>query len=340
MSQKINRVTEVDFVKGVCILAVHLGHCCIDLGVITYLWQSFFMSAFFIFAGYWSKPTSFRRILKSTLLLYYLWTIGLHALMAVRDIRHGAFSISVWMSELKPILLGINQPDESSQLWFLVALFTTKLIWFAILRFISADRNRLYVTFFFAVTGIILNLNGIHEVPFRLVTAMIMLPLFAFGYMAKKYFGTAYTHFVHHIPSYLLLIIMWCLGTFLNYKIGGRTISVWSEKFNFFPLFYFNAISGTLVFLSLSRLIDCLKNNAIIRARNAICFYGRNSLTAFLSVNFEITIVNIIFAKFSPYAILPLTMRNIITFFAVILLQIPTAWILTNPKIARIALLK
>lgn len=113
---KDQRITEIDFVRGLCILAVHIGHCSIDLGAVTYLWQSFFMSAFFIFSGYLSKskPSSLLKLLKSTLLLYYLWTIGLHALMAFQDIRHGTFSLPVWISELKPIftILPISSSEK------------------------------------------------------------------------------------------------------------------------------------------------------------------------------------------------------------------------------------
>lgn len=338
MYQKNNRVTEVDFVRGICILAVHLGHCCIDLGIISYLWQSFFMSAFFIFAGYWSKPISFRKMMKSTLLLYYLWAIGLHALMAIREIRHGVFSIPVWIAELKSIVIGVNQPNESAQLWFLVALFTTKLIWSGVLHFVSTDKIRIYVTAVIATVGIILNINGIRGIPFRLVTAMVMLPLFVFGYAIKKYLG-AVNKCIDRMPDFILLTALWCLGVFLNFKFGGCTVSVWNERFNFFPLFYYNAISGTLVFLSLSKIIDRLNHKPIVYVRNVICFYGKNSLTAFLTVNFEITVINIMLEKLG-LSTLSLPIFNIITFCVVVLLQIPTAWILNRPKIARIALLK
>lgn len=335
-----SRITEVDFVRGICILAVHLGHSCIDLGIVTYLWQSFFMSAFFIFSGYFSKPISLKKLLKSTLLLYYLWAVGLHAIMAVRSIRHGVFSVSTWMSELKPIILGTSQPNESAQLWFLVALFTIKLIWSAILHFSSNDRNRFCVTAIIAIIGIILNLNGFRGVPFRLITAMIMLPLFAFGYIISKRNIDIVSAHSSKTLSFFLISIFWCLGTFLNFRIGGRTVSVWSEVFNFLPLFYFNAVSGTMVFLLLSRMIDKSSREIIIHVRNAVCFYGRNSLTAFLTVNFLIIIVGIMLAKLGLSITLSTTYYNIVICISVLLLQIPTAWVLNQPKIARIALLR
>lgn len=337
---KDQRITEIDFVRGLCILAVHIGHCSIDLGAVTYLWQSFFMSAFFIFSGYLSKskPSSLLKLLKSTLLLYYLWTIGLHALMAFQDIRHGTFSLPVWISELKPIILGISQPGESAQLWFLIALFTTKLIWEIILRLFADVKSRLLITSLIAAVGIFLNLNGVKSVPFRAVTAMIMLPLFVFGYMLSN----RYSQFPHKYtcPYFVALITVYFLGTFLNVKPFGHNISVWEELFNYFPLFYCNAISGTTVFLLGSVLIDRIGNTVLVRLRNVICYYGRNSLTAFLTVNFLIVIVYKLFSKIGLYAFVSSETCNILVCVTVIILQIPTARLLNNPKIAKIALLK
>lgn len=337
---KNHRITEIDFVKGLCILAVHIGHCSIDLGAVTYLWQSFFMSAFFVFSGYLSKqkPSSLLRLLKSTLLLYYLWTIGLHALMTFQDIRHGTFSISVWISELKSIILGISQPGESAQLWFLIALFTTKLIWEIILRLFANAKSRLLMTAIIAFVGILLNLNGVKSVPFRLVTAMIMLPLFVLGCILSKQYSkpsckNAYLYFFVLVPVYFL-------GTFLNVKPFGHNISVWEELFNYFPLFYCNAISGTAVFLLESVLIDRIGNTLLVRLRDMICFYGRNSLTAFLTVNFLIEVVHRLFSKIGMSAFVPSETCKILVCVTVIILQVPTAKLLNNPKIAKIALLK
>lgn len=337
-ADKDNRIKEVDFVRGICILAVHIGHCSIDLGVITYLWQSFFMSAFFIFSGYLSKRTSFMKLLKSTLLLYYLWTIGLHALMAIQDIRHGVFSISAWLSGLKPIILGISQPGESAQLWFLVALFSTKLIWEIILRLFTATRSRLFVTAIVALFGIILNISGIKAVPFRLITAMIMLPLLVFGYVLSEKNNELFSMRVY--SHFYVIVAIYLFGTFLNVQPFGHNISIWEELFNYFPLFYSNAISGTAVFLIISVLIDRIGNPILIYLRNAVCFYGRNSLTAFLTVNFLIVIANRIISKIVLYAFIPSVFCKIIVCISVILLQIPVARILNKPKIAKIALLK
>lgn len=175
------RITEIDFVRGISILCVHVGHCGIELGAVTKLWQTFFMSAFFLFSGFLSRQKPFRKILRSTLLLYYLWTVGLHALMAISDLRHGVFSLSAWLSALPPILLGINQPNESAQLWFLVALFTTQTLWLVLCRLLPSMKARLTAAAALMAVGIALNAAGIRAMPFRLATALIMLPVFAFG---------------------------------------------------------------------------------------------------------------------------------------------------------------
>lgn len=339
MHSSVKRITEIDFVKGICILSVHVGHCGINLGIVTYLWQSFFMSAFFIFSGYLSKQTSFKKMMKSTLLLYYLWAIGLHLLMSVQDLRHHAFSINDFLSDQRMIILGVKQPGEIAQLWFLVALFTVKLMWEIITHIFHSEKSRLIAIAIIACVGFVLNLNNIKEVPFRLVTAMIMLPLFAFGNSLKD-FGKGLFEKTSSLHVFAVTMICFFFGTFLNVKPFGHNISIWGEIFNFPFLFYCNAVLGTATFLMLSILIDKYGSRIVVKIRNAVCFYGRNSLTAFLTVNLLIVLVGKAFVKIGMRAILPLTLYNIIVCVIVILLQIPVAWFLNYPKVAKVLLLK
>ena len=335
-----SRIADIDFVRGICILAVHVGHCSIDCGFITYLWQTFFMSAFFIFSGYFSKSYTVKRILKSTLLLYYLWSIELHILMAIRAMYYRNFSITDWLAALKLIIIGVNQPNACAQLWFLIALFVVKLIWYFLLHLFSTDKARFLASAIIAVAGIILNTIGIHNAPFRLITAMIMLPLFVFGHMMSKYDLKRAFEYINPMCLFVLIASTWVLITLVTTKIYGHSVSVWKEEFNFIPIFYCNAVLGTCVFLLLSVIINNTNCKLLTCLHSLICFYGKNSLTAFLTVNMLIILVSDIITEIMTFLPLESMLKKIIICLCVLLLQIPIAKVLNLPKMRKIALLK
>ena len=339
------RITEIDFVRGLCILCVHMGHCGVVIGWGTRLWQTFFMSAFFLFSGYLGKQTSFGRILRSTLLLYYLWGIGLHILRAVPRLIRGTFSASSWLTVLGRILLGTKQPKESEQLWFLITLFTVEVLWFVITHVFKEKRARILTVAILLVAGIILNARGIRGLPFRLGTALMMLPLFVLGQIASEHREALTAAFSpgkwnRDLLRFAMLVLLWCFGAYVNYRLSKRTVSVWSEHYNTYLLFYLNAVTGTAVFLRLSQLIDRTNAKILTAPRNAVCFYGRNSRTAFLTVNFLILIVGRALNAAGVDALVSPMLGHVIKCAIVVLLQIPVAYVLNRPVFSKIFLLK
>lgn len=345
------RNQDIDFVRGVCIVCMFFGHCGVLLGPLTKLWNTFFMPAFFIFSGYFfrMKSGSTKKTLlyktKKSLGLYYLWAFGLHIVMGIIHYFQRTLLWSEWFHSCKLILLGIDQPNESAQLWFLVALFSVELMWILIVNYLPNTKSRIVAVAIIASLGVGLNSFGIKGVPFRFVTAMIMLPLFAVGVYVKEF---EKSRFVRNTFSALdngalwydlLLVVLWGAGAFVNVKLYGRTVSAWTETFNFHPLYFINAVTGTLVIHTISKRISQTNSKLLLTFRKAFCFYGKNSVVGLLTINFLIYLIMTPLSKLNLPQLPVHGTANVLTLLIVLLLLIPLSKLLNNPKISKYALL-
>lgn len=286
------RIGSIDFLKGFCLFCVFLGHALIDLGFATHLYQSFYMPAFFLLSGYcYKKTTSFREAIvrdgRRILAVYYIWTFGvLFAIMMYKlFITHsGTEDLLILM---KKTLLGIDQHQFVAPLWFLITLFSMRIIW-VILDFVINNRTIQHaIVFALAIIGCILNALGYTETPFRAVTALICLPFFSVGILTKDYRNATSRH---SLTPFLLILttLLWIACSLINVH-GRGAVSVWAEKYNIYPLFFFSAILGTLVHLNFAGLLEKIRIQPFKALYSLFRYLGENSLGVLVTINLSVT---------------------------------------------------
>lgn len=299
------RIATIDFLKGFCLFCVFIGHSLIELGFVTHLYQSFYMPAFFLLSGYcYKKTTSFWKAVardgRRILAVYYIWAVGVLLVVMLYKFFITHSDIEDFLILMKRTLLGIDQHQFIAPLWFLVALFTVRLLW-VILDFTVNNRIlQHYIVFALAVIGCVLNAFGHIETPFRFVTAMICLPFFSIGILTKDYRDTVSKHSLTPILL-ILAIIVWMACCMINVHERGP-VSVWADKYNIYPLFYCGALLGTLVHLNFAGLLEKINFRPAKALYSFFCYLGENSLGILVTINLSVIVARKLLEMFTSSA--------------------------------------
>lgn len=298
-----NRIGYIDFVKGLCLICVFLGHSNITLGSVTHLWQSFYMPAFFLLSGYCYKKTNsfwnnLWRDVKGLLLVYYCWGLGILAIIVGYKLMHNV-SVADFIPLAERTLLGKAQHQLVEPIWFLMALFTIRVIWNLISFSISREGIQAAVILVLAIAGFLMNAYGIRETPFRLETAFVCFPFFFLGSFTRSRSANGGQQALTW-PWLLGIAIVWVAGSLLNVRLYGHNVSVWSDTYNFPLLFYINAVFGTLLFLNIGQLIE-KSSSRLCRATDAFFrYFGEHSLAALVTLNIAVFLATVVINQCIP----------------------------------------
>jgi len=263
----------------------------IDLGLATHLYQSFYMPAFFLLSGYcYKKTTSFQEAIvrdgRRILAVYYIWAFGVLFVVMTYKLFITHSDAEDLLIMMKKTLLGIDQHRFVAPLWFLVTLFSMRIIW-VILDFVINNRTiQHFIVFALAIIGCVLNALGFTETPFRVVTALICLPFFSLGILTKDFRDTTSRH---ALAPFLLVFatILWMACASINVHRRGA-VSVWAEQYNIYPLFYCSALLGTLVHLNFAVLLDKMRIRPVKAVYSFFRYLGENSLGILVTINLSI----------------------------------------------------
>ena len=189
----VPRDRTIDAIKGFCILWVAFGHSGNDGGIANTIISTFYMSAFFIFSGYLFKyktdkvkDTVFYKI-KTLYPLYLLWAIIPCMTLMIQSLIAGQPAPFNTLTLPFKIFLCIDLPSIIGQLWFIVALLTTELLWIIIDNIFKKQKTKFICLCVLAASGLLLNYCNIQLPIFRLGTALIMLPIFYIGVQIKRH---------------------------------------------------------------------------------------------------------------------------------------------------------
>ncbi len=277
------RINYIDVAKGMLILIVifnHIPNLATAVGIsndtinhvyfIRSFFTSFFMPAFFVIAGYCSNyMKSFRDFFISNAksLLFPAVTL-LVIRVIIREMFNGCFSPSEWLNgiSLKTFLFDLGHWN-----WFLTALFSTKMLFYFILKYVRSDKVRLVVIILLHILGVFLynyKLSGILFFNFYYYQhALMYLIYIEIGYvLSKKVFLKS--GFWMNTVIYSLLMV-----TYIGLKRKSPFIT--SDPFlpvaDIIPHFVMS-VCGSLMVLHLSKIIN--KNRMLE-------LFGRHSLVIY-----------------------------------------------------------
>jgi len=257
-----NRNAAIDVMKGIAILSVIMGHF-ESVPSITHWIFSFHMPLFFFIAGFLHKRTVSREVFVKDvkrLLLPYAFTMGIllfYSTMVNCLIRQN-------LHQLGLTFLAIIYPTGTSYansvpIWFLFALFWSRLLFGSLLRIYKRNLS--------ACIAILIGLSITYikefipfELPFAIMAGLSALVFYGIGFMYHQYY--------QKIPkiTYVLLLICWIVF----YRFCS--INMISCYYSNYPLAIVCALGGIVGIYALSLLIIRAKGKGIIE------WFGINSL--------------------------------------------------------------
>lgn len=260
------RKNWLDIARGIAICLVILGHSSLASGVIYKIIFSFHMPLFFFISGYVFRK---KRILiwvenrsKRLFVPLFFWSIVITGLFVWIGSETIGDSIYVWK-------------EYVYSRWFIYALFEVELVLQGIFKAIPKDSTRFICVTLVGVIGHILCAKGIPGVLYW-STALAQVPMMYFGICAREYIRNKNDGKRNYFVYFVVAGVINIAAGLTNESVNVRTM----EYGNVF-LYYIAAISGIIVVVSISKIVQ---NNLILE------FIGRNTLTLYL-INEEIPVI-------------------------------------------------
>lgn len=266
------RNTSIDVSKGICMLLVIWNHTVSALYntgdffiLFNKMFITFFMAAFFIFSGYFSREKDFfelirnntHKLIKPFIIFYILGFIFSFISTKINGIAlHNEFH---WSNIFNCFL---SKPFSNGALWFLLVLFEAQLIFQVIFRIKKDYLAFLYICLC-ACIGYLLALSN-YRLPIYLDTAFSCIPFIYIGYLSSKWkiflipINKRVKHGIILFCSILLFFLKEHYWGMLGNNIHGNILVA-----------YTTGTIGTVMILCISSL---LKENRILQ------YIGKNSI--------------------------------------------------------------
>lgn len=287
------RCEVVDIAKGVGILFVILGHCCIGGGIHQWIY-SFHMALFFFLSGTVFKTTTIRNQIskKSRSLLLPFFAFSAFGLAITILVPFWREDLS-WTGFMKDVYTMYPESIHLTSIWFLFGLFWVCLVAQFVLNMKNTIAILVSIAFMFLVE-IIITKSGFKgiipygELPLKIDSSLAFLPLFMAGFYSKKWVQK---------PSQSVLISI--LGTTITLLVSllisrtNGTVYASIGQINNPFLFLAESCVGICFVLFLSSLL-----NRNWYSKSIFTWLGRNSLyiLGFQAITYRLSveIINII----------------------------------------------
>ena len=278
------RINWIDVARGIGIILVIQGHA---LGADSYrhFIYAFHMPLFFFLSGLvfnyknYSLSVTFKKSVKGILVPYVLFALLFYVIWWLQNANF-RFEITAFLSHLSGIIYAnSNNLFFNLVLWFLPCLFISKIA-FAVLS------SRLKSINWIILVLIISSLLGYFSfvflpnlaLPFGIESAFTAIVFFAMGSILK----TNYFEKINLIPKsriFITLIISLVISLaagFINFQLYGVQIDLRLNNLGNYFVFYIGAISGIVLTIAVSILIN---KNRLLE------YIGKYSLTLFVFHN-------------------------------------------------------
>lgn len=277
----MKRDPYVDFLKGISILAVVIGHSVSNVEKLSLLFNiiySFHMPLLFFLSGYLEEAAKvdkrknmLTKRMKSLLIPYLSWTIVLYAI----DLQMPFYTD---VNKFFNHLFGFTQ----SGLWFLPVLFGLKCMHYCFWKLQSKNEESLLIKTIFniAIIELIIILLAVTtRLPYVINMVSYAIPYF-FGVILQC--NVQCTRFIRHEG-----IITTCI---VAYLIGMHWFSFYNTDWTTQVLRIGLSLCVIVVLCNCRGIYEKEQNNSFIRA---ICYFGRYSMGIYLLHGFFIDYVTI-----------------------------------------------
>ncbi len=294
MSKKIH---NVDLIKGIGIILVMIGHSGMFLFIkentlLNTVIYSFHMPLFFIVAGFFMKDKvnikkSVKRLLVPFLIASIFWVfiasilVQLPTYFRSQVLYPYSYDFVLQFKKfLKAIFFATRIDIIGTGLWFLVALFMGRILWYIFHDLLKLKITLWYILIIFIINYLLFHFLTLAENYFYWMWPQAILTYF-FMLIGNYYFKKN----IVKKTGYIDIIIIGIITTFII--ISNGRIDMSSYNLNNFFAFIFISIAAFCVLYKLTFLLD--KHLKLFR--NFLLWCGKESLNIFLVHPFLLAIV-------------------------------------------------
>ena len=286
------KVLNVDLVKGIGIILVMIGHSGMflfikDKVLLNTLIYSFHMPLFFIVAGFFMKDKvslkkSVKRLLIPFLIVSIFWVFIASFLVQLPTYLYPySYDFMLQLKKfLKAIFFATRVDIIGTGLWFLVALFMGRILWYVFHDVLKLKVTLLHIFVVFVANYLLYRYLTLDEKYFYWMWPQAILTYF-FMLIGNYYYKK---NFVEK-TGYLDVIIIGVLSVFLIISNGRVDMS--SFKLNNYFTYIFVSLSAFFIIYKFSFLID----NHLKLFKKLLLWCGKESLNIFLVHPFLLAIV-------------------------------------------------
>lgn len=247
------RIPYIDIAKGIGIFLVVLAHTQ-GPQIMKLVIYSFHMPLFFFLAGYtfnfkkYSNKTIWINKIDRLLLPYFFSCIVFFCYwFYVEKTLSTVSSTSVFLG----IFIGnIHNLEVNAVLWFLIALFSSEIIFFYFLSFMRHIKILLQLAMVLTLGLAGYFISKLQILPWGLDVALVAQVFLFIGYQMKRKEVLNKKITTWSLVFYVSFLLLFTIGAYFNGKVD-----MGSRNYNNIILFYMNGLSGSILILSLSKII-------------------------------------------------------------------------------------
>lgn len=266
------RIEWVDVIKGFAIIMVMWGHTYNNALIHVFIY-SFHIPLFFLMSGYFF---SIKNMKYKDFLWYKIKTLLFP--MAIFSIINVFIQIiinfdnlAIIPKRLAGIFIELRGSQYDSGLWFITCLFVAELIYWIVIK-LSKDNLTIEISLLLicAIVGNLYIAFVDHIVPWSIEAALIAIGFLGAGRLIRTY----ESKFIDQINAKVLVvcIIIFAVSSFLNYMYGVCP-DIYADKIGIIPLYYISALSGSMIFIIVFRLLPTSRVLKFV-GQNSFIFYA------------------------------------------------------------------
>lgn len=280
-----NRLLWPDYIKGICILLVLVGHHGDQFPILEKYIYLFHMPAFFFVAGFFSHPKNiqFKTYIKNKFKAYLVPYLAYNMIWFIfRFIIVGFIKKeTINWNYLIGVVLQMPETIYSNSIWFLTALFVSSVLFYLIVKIVGKKQQivLIIICLLSAVGLFAIKTTFPQRAPWYIDSSIFLLPYMSIGYFcghndkAKKLVNNIKANRIKLTFTIIILIIVSIISVHVNVYFSGEKIDyhrcdIWE------PISCY--IGGICSVLLLTIVVQFIKRSRLL------LFIGYNSLIYYL----------------------------------------------------------
>ncbi len=272
------RIFWVDYIKGICMMAIILNHL-YGPNIYGRLTYPFELVGFFFVAGYtYTIKDNFHCFLRGKVqrLLIPFVIFGVINSALSYYAKGGSFFSRI-------IGLVVQKPGEWDFLWFVACLFITELIFYPIARFVSSSIIKFLICLTLFICGFVLLTKLSYALPWHIENACIMIIFLCVGHIIRKStFVSKQMAEIKMNNTKWIIFLMSVAYLLIVFAINNYPIDIHLHQYGQFTIFMISAWFGLGAVLSLSLLLERRKKSLFVRfwgyvGTNTLVYYAFQS---------------------------------------------------------------